>query len=147
MAKRKHITNDIPTPTIPSPTLTGSKPELTVALQPGPSIEGGRIIMTPQCAYGPLCAQPALGGVIVTLVDHKSDGSDYRFQHRNYCCELHAAFDLLKEWNDAFGDVEAIVDMVRRSLEGEPMLGDRTSQSEIDAQVENILQGSIGGES
>lgn len=126
-----------------------AKPEVAVALRPGPQIEG-RVILTPNCAYSPLCSGvPALDGVLVTFVSgpDPDPGLSVGLEHRNYCCELHAAFDLLRTAADGMDGLyedegtlhENLGHMARRSLNGEPLLGDQVSQSHIDSVVDRIL--------
>lgn len=118
-----------------------AEPVVEVALWPSPQIEG-RVILTLSCDYCPLCSEPpALGGILVTFVNGPNPDRDHRveLEHRNYCCELHAAFDLLRRAADGGIGHDELVDMARRSLNGEPMLGDRVSQSKIAADVDRIL--------
>jgi hypothetical protein len=97
----------------------------------------GQLVMSLRCAYA-TCGDMALDGVVVTLVNN--DGS---LEHRTYCCEMHAAFHMLSiAHEDAPGIVtkEAVLDMVSRSLDGEPIVAVTFDQSEVDDDVEAILK-------
>ena len=129
---------------------TGAEPSVEVALRASPQLEG-RVILTPRCAYSPLCSGvPAFGGVLVTFVNGPDPDREHRvdLDHRNYCCELHAAFDLLRTAADGMHGLyddegtmhDDLADMARRSLDGELMLGDRVSQSDIDSDIDRILE-------
>jgi hypothetical protein len=97
----------------------------------------GQLVMSLRCAYA-TCGDVAMDGVVVTLVN--SDGT---VEHRTYCCEMHAAFHMLSiAHEDAPGIVtkEAVLDMVSRSLDGEPIVAVTFDQSEVDHEVEAILK-------
>jgi hypothetical protein len=97
----------------------------------------GQLVMSLRCAYA-TCGDVAMDGVVVTLVN--SDGT---VEHRKYCCEMHAAFHMLSiAHEDAPGIVikEAVLDMVSRSLDGEPIVAVTFDQSEVDDEVEAILK-------
>ena len=79
-----------------------------------------------------------LDGVVVTLVN--SDGT---LEHRTYCCEMHAAFHMLSIAHEDAPEVvtkEAVLDMVSRSLDGEPIVAVTFDQPEVDDKVEAILK-------
>jgi hypothetical protein len=102
----------------------------------------GQLVMSLRCAYA-TCGDVAMDGVVVTLVN--SDGT---LEHRTYCCEMHAAFHMLGlAHEDAPGIVtkEAVVDMVSRSLDGEPIVAVTFDQPEVDDEVDAILKRSYLG--
>jgi hypothetical protein len=124
------------------------KPEVEVALVPAPYLDGGRLVLTPQCAYHPGCrGEAATSGIVVTFHNYGD-----HLEHRGYCCELHAAFDLLriacdscpqlkvvdKEGKEA--EAEETASLVRRSLNGEPMLAEPITEKDIDQGVDDILR-------
>jgi hypothetical protein len=97
----------------------------------------GQLVMSLRCAYA-TCGDVAMDGIVVTFVN-----SDGRLEHRTYCCEMHAAFHMLSiAHEDAPGIVtkEAVLDMVSRSLDGEPIVAVTFDQSEVDDDVEAILK-------
>jgi hypothetical protein len=97
----------------------------------------GQLVITLRCAYS-TCGDAAMNGIVVTFVN-----GDGRLEHRTYCCEMHAAFDMLSiAHEDAPGIVtkEAVVDMVSRSLDGEPIVAVTFDQFEVDDDVEAILK-------
>lgn len=97
----------------------------------------GQLVMSLRCAYA-TCGDMSMDGVVVTLVN--SDGT---LEHRTYCCEMHAAFHMLSiAHEDAPGIVtkEVVLDMVSRSLDGEPIVAVTFDQSEVDDEVESILK-------
>ena len=100
----------------------------------GRSYVEGRLVMSVRCSYA-TCGDMALDGVVVTLVN-----SDERLEHRTYCCEMHAAFDMLNIVQDEGIEKEHILSMVSRSLDGEPIVAVTFDQSEVDDEVEAILK-------
>jgi hypothetical protein len=103
----------------------------------GRSYIEGQLVMSIRCDYT-TCGDMGLDGVVVTLVNN--DGT---LEHRKYCCEMHAAFHMLSiAHEDAPGMVtkEAVVDMVSRSLDGEPIVAVTFDQSEVDDEVAAILK-------
>ncbi len=74
---------------------------------------------TPPCAY-PKCGASTTGGILVAPLDQGPI--------KMYCCELHAAFDLLREAQRQIGaylgaySAGAIVGMVRANARGESVL-------------------------
>jgi hypothetical protein len=100
----------------------------------------GQLVMSLRCAYA-TCGDVAMDGVVVTLVN--SDGT---VEHRTYCCEMHAAFHMLSIVHEDAPEVvtkEAVLDMVSRSLDGEPIVTVTFDQSEVDDDVEAILKRSF----
>jgi hypothetical protein len=127
-------------PTSATSTPHSQNPTTTVMVTAdGRSHIEGQLVMSlsEKCAYA-TCGDVAVDGVVVTLVN--SDGT---LEHRTYCCEMHAAFHMLSiAHEDAPGMVtkEAVLDMVSRSLDGEPIVAVTFDQPEVDDEVEAILK-------
>ena len=125
-------------PTSATSTPHSQNPTTTVMVTAdGRSHIEGQLVMSLRCDYA-TCGDVAMDGVVVTLVN--SDGTA---EHRTYCCEMHAAFHMLSiAHEDAPGIVtkEAVLDMVSRSLDGEPIVAVTFDQPEVDDEVEAILK-------